>query len=400
MKIKLFVGKVLSRIRWDSSRRSFGASRRIATTLLGIALASSQLFAQVQSPVFIPADSESVLNGVDGFAVEQNEGESRVVHVLSSELFSTIERVSLSDCETIFVAWSARSGEQALLRVGADGVGEVIENGIVTGKVVPDGDGSLQLQDGGGNSGGLAARALLVAATDANLDLLRPCSASFRVVIPVDTGFLRDGQVWLVERATVERMTGGGTRLAFVARVGDESEFWQVAVTTGQQTAIHIKLNGSEVFAALRSDVEVSVGSAGAAVSASLANDHAPASVVALLEDFQSRMDFTQEVAAYVSTLIRADEPLSETEVMESCRQGCNADFPYGSNCQTITEKYGCCITDVQRAACRRLCFCHYYAGRPDASLWYAAYCGGSTGALFDIDVAACLFAFLRSWKL
>jgi hypothetical protein len=84
---------------------------------------------------------------------------------------------------------------------------------------------------------------------------------------------------------------------------------------------------------------------------------------------------------------------------MAQCGQICNEELPYGSNCATITEKYGCCVTDVQRAACRRHCFAHYYCSEPGASLWWCGYQGAKIAITFEIDVASCAVAFLQSWK-
>lgn len=159
---------------------------------------------------------------------------------------------------------------------------------------------------------------------------------------------------------------------------------------------LRLQVDGALVICLTKSDVDLRLESHEGTVVAAISDPIAPPAMAAMFSLARSRFDAAEAVARSVTSAL---SPTSEDEVQEQCRQGCNEDLPYGSNCETITEKYDCCVTDVRRAACRRLCFAHYYCSDRDTSLWWCGWQGAKIGALFEIDVAFCAAAFLRSWK-
>jgi len=80
--------------------------------------------------------------------------------------------------------------------------------------------------------------------------------------------------------------------------------------------------------------------------------------------------------------------------VHSECQLGCDNALPYGSNCQTVTEKIECCIKDAQRAVCRRACEAFIDGDNGNTtdyilqSLW--------AGIAYDIDMAGCAFKGIR----
>jgi len=350
------------------------------------------------SSEFVAADARSESMGIAGFVVEGGLAEPVTVHVLSAELFASIEKHDVEECITVLVARSAITGEQAQLRFDADGVAEFTVEGTRVATLAFGTDRMVRLTADGELPENKALRALAAAALDSNLDLAPPCTARPQFVVPIESTLVEGEDLWSVDTATVARSGANGTNLTFIARKAAVERLWQVTIAVDEhEVALAIRVDGVPVLALRRGTGEFSLTSPHGAAVAALGSPVAPPEMAAIRSGTEPQLDFAVAVLQVVSVAL--DNSISDAEVMEQCRQACNDELPYGSNCETITEKYDCCVTDVQRATCRRGCFAHYYCSEPDASLWWCGYQGGKIAILYEIDVASCAAAFLQSWK-
>ncbi len=338
---------------------------------------------------FIPADQLAASQEILGYVVVDNGDETSTIHVLASTLISSIERRKCNGCVSEYSATSGCTGEQLVLSIDATGTASFAQDGVVVGTLSADYCGGIEYSGSAALPDSLVYKAVLAAAMDTNLSLIRPCQGQAAFDIALNQTFERDNRIWIVPSVTIGVTDGGQTSVIFSAHSNQDLEDWSISISSESSIAQSATVNGQLKYSLQRSGADVSVTTPTGSATVDISQVATSASVQALLHGISSSIDFAQEVMQATSA---AAEP-TQVEVEEQCRQLCNDSLPYGSNCQTFTEKYDCCVTDVQRAVCRRACVCEYYAGT-----WWSHWCAVKAGVLFDIDLAACVAAFLKAW--
>lgn len=356
--------------------------------LLPVTEIATRCFAD-SSTEFVPADGLSTSQGILGYLVVDHGDETSTIHVLASTLISSIERGKCNGCLSEYSATSGLTGEQLVLSIDSAGTASFAQDGVVVGTLTADYCGGSEYSGSAVLPNSLVYKAVLAAVMDTNLALIRPCQGQVEFDIPLDQTFERDNRAWTVPSVTIGTTVGHQTSVRFSALSDQTVENWSISISSESSIVQSATVNGQLKYSLQRSGADVSVTTPTGTATGDMSQESTSAPVLALLQATSSSIEFAREVMQATSA---AAEP-TQQEVEEQCRQLCNDSLPYGSNCQTITEKYGCCVTDVQRAVCRRACVCEYYAGT-----WWSHWCAIKAGVLYDIDLASCVAAFVQSW--
>ncbi len=368
---------------------NFVSALCVPLVIVWVGFASSASLVAQSTPMFIQGDARSESQGISGYVITDSDTDDSTIHVVASELISTIERSTHAGCVCHFQVTSALSGEELVLTIHADGTAVFSQDGSIVATISAGGCNGLVYSGSTDLPNSLAFKALLAAALDTNLDLIKPCEGTVEFEIDIDGNFQRDSRTWSVESAVLRVTAARQTIVTFCAQSNEEIENWRIEINTGSAVVETATVNGEFRYGFRRVngaiDITTSVGTATTTNTDSMP----PVAMQVLLEEVRSCITFAHDVmdATTIADVFTVEE------VEERCRLGCNDSLPYGSNCQTVTEKYGCCLTDVQRATCRRMCMCYYYE-----NTWWSYWCAAQAAILADIDLAGCVAAFLKSW--
>lgn len=200
------------------------------------------------------------------------------------------------------------------------------------------------------------------------------------VIVSIDQSFGRGSEIWHVDSVVMVREEDERTSINFMASRGGSLQHWVLGIQvlpSGEITHYAV-LDGVFEYRLEINSAEVLVESDQSIALAPREHAQLEAIIGPVVNEVEPEIQFVKAVlGAIIMTMSSGN-----------CLEDCNEEHPYNSNCQTHTEKFGCCMVDAVRASCRRSCECE------EGSWFFYLPCINRAGLLFDIDVAVCLLEF------